>query len=78
MKVTVEWIDAKKRKPTKKGFYLVETDDHGEAICSLFKDGKWFYTNFRPEKEIEPNVLHWAKKPEIPKYIKHIYMNIIS
>jgi len=72
MKVTIEWINVNDRMPDKKGFYLIETDDHGEAICSLFKDGKWFYTNFKPEMEVEPNVLHWAKKPDIPRHIKLI------
>jgi len=69
MKVEIEWISFKEKSPEEKGFYLLETDDHGEAIVGLFKDNKWYYSNMRPEREIEPKLLHWAKKPEIPRYI---------
>ena len=70
MKVEIEWISFNERKPEKCGFYLLETDDHGEAICGRFNGNKWFYTN--SDVEIDKQLLHWAFKPELPRYLKLI------
>ncbi len=66
MKVEVEWISFDERSPEKRGFYMLETDDHADAICGLFKNNKWYYVNI--DIEIDKKLLHWAFKPEIPRW----------